>query len=212
MADKLSIINDALIATGNTPVLVAGDGTDEWNAGSRAYERSVRLIMERHDWNFATEMLALVRLGASTFPGMADIYEKPANCLHLISVWDTDAAAQITTRPQFYRSNYNPEVPPLEYKIIDDAIHCVAPNGAKALYVPEPKSDMQWPAGFQEALTLEIESILLRGLNEDYASSKDSKMLARDELDRARARTDNEEPRRAAFKPRLRQARLHRRA
>lgn len=206
--DKLRIINDALMATGNNPVEVADDGSPEWVAGSNAYERYLPLVLKRGNWKFTNDLQELTRLGTSTFPGFSDIYEKPAACIHLMAVWDTETASNVRDVPLNVIPRDGVLPPSLAWRVIGDNIHCAAPDGVTAFFVKTP-AEGDWPPDFVEALTLEIEAVLHRGLNEDPDSAKLTKQLARFELDEARARGDQEEPRRVAFKSKMRNARRY---
>ena len=204
--DKLRIINDALLATGNNPIETEEDGSPDWVSASNAYERYFPLILRRGNWKFTNEMQELTRLGTSTFPGFSDIYEKPADCIYLMAVWDTATAENVADIPLNAMPRAGTLPPSMSWRIIGDHIHCAAPDGVTGFFVKTP-AEGDWPPDFVEALTLEIESVLQRGLNEDTDGAKLTKQLAMKELDEARARGDQEEPRRVAFKGRMRQAR-----
>lgn len=191
--DKIGIMNDALIATGNEPVTVE-DGSPQWIAASTAYERALPLVLSKHNWPFGTTTIALGRLGASAYPGFLDIYAKPVDCLHLENVWRTDL---VFPGQVFDEETYPPA---LNYKVIGDQIHCTAPLGATALYLVNPGSATNWSPGFAEALRREIESLLYQGLNDEADEAKITKALARAELAEARAKVDSESPSRVAFR------------
>lgn len=209
--DKLTIINNALLATGNNAVQVEDDGSPEWTAANNAYERYFPVVLKRGNWKFTSEIAELTRLGTSTFPGFTDIYEKPADCIHLQSVWDTETATNIRAVPLNLMPREGTYPPSLAYRIIGDQVHCAAPDGVSAMFIKTP-AEGDWPPDFVEALTLEIESTLHRGLNEDPDSAKLAKQLAMKEVDEARARGDQEEPRRVAFKSRMVRARRYHRS
>ena len=44
IVDKLSVCNNALIATGNSGVTIEADGSDEWTAVSNYYDRALPLV------------------------------------------------------------------------------------------------------------------------------------------------------------------------
>jgi hypothetical protein len=201
--DKLTIINNALIATGNEPV-TTDDGSAQWIAGSTAYDRALPSVLYKHNWPFQTALLALGRLGTSAYPGYTDIYAKPTDCLHLENVWRTDLAALVVPKPfgGFYLDGSGVLPPPLDYKIIGDQIHCAGPYGVTALYVQVAVSG-NWPPGFVETLTREIESFIYQGLNEDIDAAKMAKVAANTEMAEARAKIDAESPRKVAFRSRF---------
>lgn len=209
--DKLSIINDALIATGNLPVAV-DDGSDEWIAGSSYYERCLPLVLARHDWKFATDIKALTRAGASAYPGFVDMYEMPADCLWLRDCWDKrdgDQAARFSADRRG-QSREGVPLPPFDYRIIGGLIHCTAPDGVFAFYIQNPRATDAFPVGFTEVLRLEIEALLARGFNEDATSAPALKALAMKELSEARSRDDQQEPRKVIFRSHLLDARRRR--
>lgn len=191
LLDKLSIINDALIATGNEPV-TTDDGSAQWIAASTAYSRMLPIVLYKHNWVFQTNLVNLPRLGASTYPGYSDIYEKPQDCLHILNVWPSDRVSFSTTPPE------------LDYKIIGNHIHCSSPGGVVALYEIDPSFHneivLDVTPGILETLRREIEALLYQGLNEDTPSAKLAKGLADLELSFARSRADQEAPRRVAFR------------
>jgi hypothetical protein len=204
--DKLTIINDALLATGNRTV-VSDNGSAEWIASSRFYDRCLPVLLYEHNWPFQTATVGLARKGSSAYPGYLDIYAKPQDCLHLENVWRTDFGILIPQFSGFNEDGMQTRPPALDYKIIGDQIHCCAPEGATALYVQYPNTPKAWPPGFVETLTRRIESFLYQGLNEDSTSAKAVGSVAEDELSKARAKIDSESPRRVAFRSRIQERR-----
>lgn len=59
--DKLTILNNALLATGNNTVNVLNDPSDEYRHANAAFDRAVRFLTARHTWPFATTNELLVR-------------------------------------------------------------------------------------------------------------------------------------------------------
>lgn len=203
IVDKLSIMNAALIATGNDPVTV-DDGSNAYMVASSAFDRMLPIVMVKHNWPFETAITALVRAGASAFPGYADMYAKPADCLHLQNCWDT-LLGQQSLQPLTWEGMTRDGIraPQFEYRIIGGLIHCNGPNGVTALYVKNPNPDGgDWPPGVAETLTLEVESIILRGLNEDQEAAVVMKKAAAEEIKDARYQVDSELPRKVAFRSR----------
>ena len=203
LLDKLTEINNCLIATGNSPV-TTDDGSPSWVAASTAYDRVLPVVLYKHNWKFQTATLNLARLGTSTYPGYSDIYAKPFDCLHLENVWRTDLAQDVPVLSQFGIDGMQVMPPELDYKIIGDQIHTVAPNGATCLYVVDPTkhSDviLDIPPGALETLRREIESMLYQSLNEDPQGAEMTKKLALEEMAEARQKDSSEQPRRVAFR------------
>lgn len=199
LLDKLTVINNALIATGNEPV-TTDDGSAQWIAASTAYDRMLPKVLYAHNWTFQTATLQLARIGGSTYPGYADIFQKPVNCLHLENVWRTDLAVNMPQFSGFGVDGMGVIPPALDYKLIGDQIHCVAPNGVTALYLVNSVAAIAANPGFAETLTREVESLLYQGLNEDSSAAQLTKKLAEAEISEARAKADSEMPRRVAFR------------
>lgn len=199
--DKLTVVNNALSATGNKAVLSEGDNSDEWAAGSAAFDRMLPVVMAKHNWKFQTAIADLARVGTSNFPGYGDMYAKPGDCLHIENVWDSYLASLI--QPATFpvgMSRDGIRAPPMEYRVIGDLIHCTAPLGATALYVKNALPDTPAAVLFIEALTTEVEALILRGLNEDNDAAKLVKVLAGQQTQEAKYKTDAEEPRAKPFR------------
>lgn len=200
-SDKLAIINNALIATGNNPCATVDDGSPEWTVASMAFERWLPVLLRRRNWPFADTFADLTRVGASRFPGFSDVYAKPPNCLFLRNVFRTDLAALVIPSLGYVMPEQDTRPPPLEYRIVTDQVHCSAPAGATAIYVPFPAGAQPWTSGFVETLTLSIEAMIYRGLNEDNAEATRCEQRAEAAMQEEAARAENEEPRRMAYRP-----------
>lgn len=204
--DKLTIMNQALIATGNDPV-TGDDGSPQYISASTAYDRALPLVMERGGWTFQSALnFNLPRIGASAYPGYTDIYGKPVDCLHLENVWRTDLAPYVVPFPGFDSFGRGTMPPQLDYKVIANQIHCYAPYGASCLYIqiPEPYGQSgTWPPGFAEAVTRQTEVYLLSGLNEDIDGAVKAQGQLNSDIAEARYRSDAEQPRRVAYRSRF---------
>ena len=188
--DKLSIINTALIRTGNNQVEIEGEGTPEWIVASDAYETELPLVLAEHNWGMATALATLERMGGSPDEKWLYQYRKPASCLQLISVLDG------SDRPAPFDI--------LDNSVITDLLVC------RAKYVRQPTPEA-WPPGFIEVLRMRIMSHIYRGLNEDPVEAQRMMAGAVAKMGEVRSRTDQEKPRRAVMKSRLLRARLYRR-
>lgn len=208
LSDKLKIINQALINTGNNPVNVYDDTSDEWIAANNAYEQIVIELLGKRDWNFGTAQAGLSRLGDSNYPGFKDVYAKPADCIQLINVWRADDQQKLDNWVKSYSHAMADVRPPaLTYTIIGDNIHTTAPAGVYCKYTPFPVGAQDWSVGFVACLRARIEANLYRSLNEDMntaaAWEAKSEMLLREAI----SRNAQEEPTKAMFKSRLQMAR-----
>lgn len=184
--DKLSIINAALARTGNRPVTTEGEATDEWVMASIAYDDEMALLLSDHDWGFAGRILTLERIGTSVDQNWTDAFRKPPECLHVEAVYDS------TDRP-------------IDFDILDNQVLANASIvRAKIIRRPTPES---WPPFFIEALKQRIMVHLFSGLNEDMTEAGRMRQLAEQTLDRARARTDQEKPRRTFLRSGLQASR-----
>lgn len=188
--DKLSIINDCLIGTGNNYVVTEGEGSPEWLVAGNAYERELPLVLAEHNWGMATSIATLERIGTSPDAKWDYQYRKPPGCLHLVSVLNTDDR-------------------PIEFDILDNTVVTNA-AACRGKYVRQPTPEA-WPPGFIEVLRMRIMSHIYRGLNEDPDEARRMMSLAGAKLDEVRSRTDQEKPKRAVMVSRLRLARLTRR-
>lgn len=208
--DKLTILNDVLIATGNNTVTVE-DGSPEWIVGSNAYDRAVAVVLSKHNWGFHTAIQALTRLGDSTYPGYADVFEKPNDCLQIEYVWRTDQAQNIPQFSGFDISGDGAKPPELDYRIIGDQVHTVAPEGATAFYVRLPDATIPAREPFSEALRRQMESYVFQALNEDFQAAAGALKVAGAELADARQKSDSESPRRVPFRSNFMETRRRRR-
>lgn len=200
VSDKLRVCNEALTNTGNNPVSVVDDASDEWRVASSGYEQWVPVLLHGHDWKFATRFAQLSRVGDSQYPGFSDVYEKPGDALFLQNVYRADLAALVIPSLGYGMPEEDTRPPELEYRIVQDQIHCVAPQGAISIYTPFPVGSQPWSVGFVAALRLFVESMCLRGLNEDLAEAHSRLAEAEAMLALARSRSDGEEPRRVLFR------------
>lgn len=195
---RLTIINDALAATANNLVSAADLAAvpNEANFGSadddttyiadraaRAYDRELRLLITRHDWNFAlaTENLEQV-----------DSDDNPSNRYGYGYDW-----------PYFALWLKTVEAPgglPIPFEIIGRVI-CTDYNGTETtsdapvatfLQVPETSdiSDL-----FKEILRGKVEVGILRAINEDYTeAARRDREIEQHLLPMLRTRNDQQTP------------------
>jgi hypothetical protein len=199
LSDKLTIVNQALINTGNNPVNVGDDTSDEWRVASSGFDQSVLELLYERNWNFATRIQQLNRFGDSQYPGFADVFAKPADCLYLQNVYRLDLALEIFPSLATMMPDQDIMPPPLAYRIVGDQIHCVAAAGAMSIYLPFPVGAQPWSVGFVKALRFKVEAIIYRGLNEDMQAAMGAMKAAEGVLSEAAARVASEEPRKVVF-------------
>lgn len=187
--DRLTVINDALIATGNNPLNVEFDGSEEWIAADSSYRRAVGYLLSRHTWSFATTTVRLAgRLPLSPHPFLDNAYELPSDCLHVETAF-------------LGRRGLT------EYEIVDNKLCCRFDQDVSVKYVRRAPPG-QWPPRFAELVTMKVEELLFRGLNEslDAATARSREVEA--VLRELTSMTDQQEPARAVFRSRSAQRRL----
>ena len=234
-ASKLSIIQNALLLTGNN-IPNTDDGSVKWEVASSSYDRRLPEIMAGHDWKFLTKLssqdangnyISLTRVGNSNYPGFQDIYAKPADCLQLIYVFNIEQAVLIVPTTSFDTTRDGIRLPAFDWLIIGDQIHCTANSGVGCKYVGFPSPTAQasgsaslggsgaagggipWSVLFVEALTQFVEADCIEGINEDWDRASSKRKQAEMSLQRARSRNDNEEPRRVMIRSGMKEARRY---
>lgn len=191
--DKLQVIQNACELTGDNVPIVAEDGSEEWAKASVAYEMALPYAIEGGNWKFGTKVVTLTPTGVVPTDTQFDTAcAKPPDCLHLI--WVMLNAA------------------PVVYQILNNQIvlNAQGQTPITAKIVAAPTMDQVTPT-FATALTSFVMSGIYRGLHENISEA--DKMWAKAEslLDRAKTRSDQEQPKRAMFNSRLTAARSVRR-
>lgn len=195
MSDKLSTIVDCLLLKGQRIPAVADDGSNEWNVCSAAYEHAVAHLIEEHDWKFATDIVDLTRSGDSVDANFTDAYARPATALHIISILLDDMATTWKI---------------VGNKVLVNAGGATTTSIVSAKIVKQPGPE-QWPPMFVSALKEWVFSGIESGLKKDQKVADVHLAKADTFLQRARSRTDQEEPKRALFVSGARSARRLRR-
>ncbi|MDE2040654.1 MAG: hypothetical protein KGJ45_11660, partial [Elusimicrobia bacterium] len=198
--DQLNIINDALLATGNQPVTQIADGSDEWTAASNFYDRALRETLIQHDWKFTLTLGAMTRVGSSSYPGYQDMYQPPADCLQLRECYDERVAALIQPIDTWTISKEGIKLPPMDYRLLNGLVHCIAPEGAGCLYLQNPANETGFTVGFAAAVTRLLEQYLYQGFNEDPQAAVAIEKKVQEKLEMARMQDDETEPRRLPFR------------
>lgn len=209
--DKLSIINSALIVSGENPVAVGDDGSTEWTVCSVAYDDGLRLVLAGGNWDFATALADLARFGDSTYPGYTDRFDFPDDAYQVLNVWRTDEAAQVWPETGWGQPSEPPLAPGLNYKVIGRGIYCSAPNGVTCMYVRDSLSQTPWPEEFAETLRLWVRSAICTGLQDDDGRAQYWRKEAKAQMREAEARNSGQEPRKALLRSRLAEDRRMRR-
>lgn len=97
MTSRTVILNAALRALGEPPMVGPDDTTSSVQRVSEAYVDAVPSLLARHPWNFA---MAVVQLSGTTDakPGWLYAYPKPADCLRIVRVSMTDQPDDVGLR------------------------------------------------------------------------------------------------------------------
>jgi hypothetical protein len=181
--ERLTILQDALINTGNEPVVTEFDGSTEWMVVERAWNRALRYLIPAHPWNFANTTAALAGLLAeSPHPTLDKAFALPADCLWVEMAW-------LDGRPLG------------EFEILDQKFCSRYDTDLRIKYVRLPLPT-QFPPGFVEVLTMKIEEYIYRGLNEDLTAAQNRAKEVKIELDLLRSSLDRQEPARAVLRSR----------
>lgn len=184
MINRLSIVNDALIGTGNTPCDVEFDGSDEWRTGFSAFERAVNWMLGRHPWAFAT----------ITTPPLARLPEPASDKFENSFLLPSD---RLLVRTAFYQGHAL-----TAWGIVDDKLCCHQDSDVTALIVRRAP-EAQWSPGFIMAITTYVESVIFRGLNEDASAAAERERKAEALADDAAFTTDSQTPGRAVYVSRV---------
>jgi hypothetical protein len=192
--DKLTILNNALLATGNNTVSVLNDPSDEYRVANAAFERWLRFLTARHTWPFASAIVELVRVPDADNTSRRfgqNGFRLPPNTLHVKQVYyDTQ--------------------PLTDYEIIGDVLSCRLSDNIFVEAVVQTSEEKLHPMA-EEVLTIYVEAGLLRGINEDPVEASRRDQAAEMLLQEARPHVDQQNPARNQYKSKIAAARRTRR-
>lgn len=195
--DKLTMCQRALLLAGDNIPQTEDDGSDEWNVASAAYETAFAYMMENHGWSFATKVAILTPTGIAPLDDQFDTaYALPPDLCHLIWLRLSDAPTVYDIQNNQIYVNAQGGPPPPSPAIV--------PGVVTIQYVSYDAAD---PTRTTPTFILALQSFTMsgvyRGLHEDVAES-DKLWAAGDAiLGRARARSDQQKPKRAIFNSRI---------
>ncbi len=196
--DKLALIQQECLLTGNTPPTVADDGSDEWNVCSAAYEKAIEYMFDKINWKQITKVTTLVSTGVVPADDQFTVaYAKPQDCVHVI--WVKLAGG------------------PVAYQVLGNQIVLKGTGVATIKYTSsDPLGDgspaqTQMLRTFMTALGVFVQAGIYRGLHEDLGEARAREREAMALVEEAASRADQEEPKRAVFNSRLVEARRTRR-
>lgn len=206
---KIDVINSALSQTGDNLVAVADDGSDEWNVASPAYERAIAVLIEDASYGWSTVVNPNLT-PSSTAPANTawdTAYPLPSDLIHLIWVRinqdTTDPTSQTLGQPTLYDIeggmlvlNVKGGPPPPSTT--------QTPGIVSIKYVANPVNDVQASTPlFVLALQAFTMSGIYRGLHEDTVEADKLWMAGEQFANRARARYDQQKPKRAFWNSRI---------
>jgi hypothetical protein len=194
--DKLTIINHALVATGNTRLDTLADGSDEWLAADSAFERAISFLLVTHKWPFATADAALETDGTSSFKNFEHTYPLPQNCWHLRQIY------------------YEGTAQGAGYELVANVIHAYVSTGLRAYFIEQPETldaSLLWHPAAEEVLALMVEAGLLRSLNEDHGEATSRWNEAELRMRQAAVRANQQTPARNIYRGGMTVARHRRR-
>lgn len=194
--DKLTVINNALVNTGNNPVNILFDSSDEYRVADTAFDRGIKLLSSIHSWPFATTMEKLVRVPdaenlSRTFSENGFRIPAPPQVLHVKEIYHENT---ILT----------------DYEIMEHILSCRFEDEIYAKVVREAPGAV-WHPMAEEILTCMVEAGCLRGLNEDMVEARQRDAKAEDWIMLARPHLDQQNPARNLYKSKVAQARRTRR-
>ncbi len=237
--DKLGLIDSALALTGDNPVLQAGDGSDEWNVCSPAYERGLGYAMESHGWGFAAQVAVLQP--SPTPPQDIDFdsaYPIPSDCVHIIWLKIQDFCEEPPPPPNCPPGWATRNARPVLYNILGTPTGPVIVCNAYRSWGGPPPPPLPPPSpGYGRGivtlkyisnagpltdstngtptLILALQSFVMAGiysgLHEDPAEAKAMWAEGESMLQKARTRYDQQLPKRAFFNSRMAASRYVRR-
>jgi hypothetical protein len=194
--DKLTVINNALINTGNARVNILHDPSAEYQVADAAFDRAIKFLISMHAWPFSVTVENLVRVPdaenlSRRFPQNGFRIPSPPQVLHVKEIYHNNCALT-------------------EYEIIGFILSSRHSDGISAKVVRE-LDQANWHPMAEEILTLMVESGCLRGLNEDMTEARVRDQSAKDLIIEARAHLDQQNPARNTYKSKVAMARRTRR-
>ncbi len=194
--DKLTVINNALTATGNNRVNILHDPSDEYQVADTAFDRAIKVLTSRHAWPFSTTVENLVRVPDSDnlsrrYPQNGFLIPQPPQVLHVKEIYHCN---RILT----------------DFEIIGFTLSCRHSSDISAKVVREADGAI-WHPMAEEVLTLMVEAGCLRGLNEDMVEARIKDQAAEALIAETRSHLDQQNPARNTYVSKIARARRTRR-
>lgn len=193
--DKLTVINNALSNTGNRPVNILHDPSDEYQVADRAFDRAIRFLRAMHSWPFSETIELLVRVPdaenkSRLYPDNG--FRIPSTAFHVKEV-------------------YWQKWPLTEFEILGTILSCRQDSEVYAKIIRQD-ADAIWHPMAEEVLTLMVEEGCLNGLNEDFKEAQVRYLKAQSLLEQTRTTVDQQNPARNIYQSSIAAARRTRRA
>lgn len=194
--DKLRILQDALLATGNAPINALYDGSDEWIAADAGFEAGIKSLIAAGIGPFGNKIITLQRSGDSDDPRYEDAYTIPTSVWHLRGLLSSEG----------YPLSY--------YKIMDGKVVTTlgSQDDIMAEVIEQPAADANWHPFAEDALRKRVEAFILQALNEEFPEARRREQEAEILLMKAQTRSDQQTPPRRGFRNRISAIRRTRRA
>ncbi len=194
--DKLTVINNALTATGNNRVNILHDPSDEYQVADTAFDRAIKVLTSRHAWPFATTIENLVRVPddenlSKRYPQNGFRIPQPPQVLHVKEIYHCNRIL-------------------IEYEILGFILSCRHDSDIAAKVVRAP-DDALWHPMAEEVLTLMVEAGCLRSLNEDMVEARIRDQTAEAMIAETRSHLDQQNPARNTYVSKIARARRTRR-
>lgn len=188
--NSIEIMQDALLSTGNDWENI-NDGSLEATVAKRGFERSVDLLISKHDWPFATTVESAVRVPDADNNTTRDhAFKLPAR-LHLLQVLYLDVVFT-------------------DYELLGDLIGC-AYDGNITVRILKNDPEAVWHPMATEILTRMVEAHCLRGINEDFSEANRVESAVERMLVMDVPRVDQQHGKRQGYKSKVATARRRRR-
>lgn len=193
--DKLRIIQEALVFTGNDRINALFDGSDEWQVADTGFEAGLKSLVAAGIGPFSSDIVTLQRTGDSEDPNYRDAYLIPNTVWHLRGIKTSDG------------------YPLSMWRILDGKV-LVSLNGSSSILaevIKEPEGDANWHAMAEDVLRKRVEVACLRGLNEDFNEARNREREAEKLLIQAQTRGDQQNPPKRGYRSRMTDVRRTRR-
>lgn len=189
--DRLTVINDALLETGNEQINALNDGSVEWGAASKAFDRAIKKLIAANVWDFSKTAEALIAAETNPSKRFSYAFVRPPSAWLITAVlWKT--------------------MPLPEYEVMGNRICANFQTDLNIEFVREP-TDNEVPPWFQEVLTKAVEVSVLRSLNEDFEEAMRRESALMKYIREMASLENRQEPPRTGFAGRMGLARRSRR-